>query len=62
MKGKAADHSLLVDSTDRDMAKVLCTVSSKVEASLAQAQEIHRQRLKMIRSSRKADEHVRQHA
>jgi hypothetical protein len=61
MKRKDPLHSLLVDSTDQDMAEVMRTVSSKVERSLAKAQEIHHQRLKMIRSS-KVDEQAHQHA
>ncbi|WP_416137221.1 hypothetical protein ACM26W_11975 [Halomonas sp. HK25] len=61
MKRKAPVHSLLVDSTDRDMAKVLRTVSSKVQRSLAKADEIHHQRLKMIRSS-KVEEQAHHHA
>lgn len=61
MKRKAPHHSLLVDSTDQDMAEVLHTVSCKVERSLAKAQEVHQQRLKQIHSSKSADQ-VTQHA
>jgi hypothetical protein len=61
MKRKDPLHSLLVDSTDQDMAEVMRTVSSKVERSLAKAQEIHHQRLKRIHSS-KAAEQVTRHA
>ncbi|MCL5427272.1 MAG: hypothetical protein M1154_16930 [Gammaproteobacteria bacterium] len=50
MKSNKQHCSLLINSSDTDMLYVLRTASEKGKKSVEDAQKIHLQRLKMIRS------------